>query len=278
MHRLLCFITLLSLFSLTACGSKVPFIGSDDDADATAESSAVPKESIEVQQFGPSQTTATTAPDAAAVSAGAETSSTTEVAPAEDIAAPSNTTANTTIAQREPARREPARREPPVEPLPKNIPIARQPSTASAPAAAAPAAAAPAAAPQAAANNQVASAPQPANQPAAISQRPKDVGCDAFEKICAQVVQDFIFRYRAGVVEGDVYGVVGYVAPKSEELRGKELDMTIMFAMFKGEGKANMPIPVKGVLDEPLRFERHFNVSEKPDLVLIESYTGRIVE
>ena len=51
-----------------------------------------------------------------------------------------------------------------------------------------------------------------------------------------------------------------------------------MFALFKGDGKANMPIPVKGLLNEPLRFERHFNVEVKPDAVMVESYTGRVAK
>jgi hypothetical protein len=37
-----------------------------------------------------------------------------------------------------------------------------------------------------------------------------------------------------------------------------------------------MPIPVSGALTEPLRFERHFNVSEKPDFVFVESYQGKV--
>jgi NADH:ubiquinone oxidoreductase subunit 4 (subunit M) len=95
---------------------------------------------------------------------------------------------------------------------------------------------------------------------------------------CAQIVDDFEFRYRAALVQEGVYGVVGFVAPRKKELQGKKLDMTVQFAIVKGEGKASMPIPVSGAMTEPLRFERLFNVDTKPDYVYVESYTGKVDE
>ena len=118
MHRLPGFIALLLLFTLTSCGGiKVPFMGSDDDEADTVvtESSGIPKESIEMDRFGPANTDTTgisndsNIPSSSAVVANPAPAANTS------IPAPSTTAA--------------ARREPPPDPLPAaNNAILRQPA------------------------------------------------------------------------------------------------------------------------------------------------------
>lgn len=277
MHRLLCFITLLSSLLLSGCGGvKIPFIGSDDDDVVRESSSGISQEAITLDKFGPAQGSAneTAGLD---TSAGLPVNTSTAAVNAEPVAPfdparlPVNNAARAPAPA--PARQAPRQQAPqPAAPATSIQRIKPDVNTATTRAAPAPA---PAPAPAEQAETQVARVDTPA--PAAQSARPENVTCDAFTQICPQLVEDFVFRYRAGVVEGEVYGVVGYVFPNKEELKGKEVELEILFALFEGEQKANMPVSVTGVLNEPLRFEKHFT-GRKPDLVYVESYRGRLVE
>jgi hypothetical protein len=205
---------LLVTLTLSGCGGiDIPFIGDDDETDlgTATDSAAIPKEDMVVQQFGPasgSDNAGARMDDA--VLAGPQTMSVAPAvpaAPAQPVVVPPSAV-QTPAVTTQPVQRQAAAAAPPPQPVTRP-------------------AAPPAAETRTASNTQA---------PAAASQIPKEPGCNAFEKICAQVVKDFVFRYRAGEVEKGVYGVVGYVAPKTDELKGKKLDMTIVFAVVKDEG------------------------------------------
>jgi hypothetical protein len=265
MHRLLPVVVLVLLVALSGCGNiKIPFFGSDDEAEAAAdpESSAVAKEDMVIQKFGPNQGGGSSAAMTDDMLSG----------PATDRMAAAPVTQFQALPPETETR--PAVVPPPAAVVPP--PAAVAPAPAPAPVAPAPRQTAPSeTSSRFTTNNKTAGNDSQAPAAAAPPAKP---GCDAFAKICAQIVDDFEFRYRAALVQEGVYGVVGFVAPRKKELQGKKLDMTVQFAIVKGEGKASMPIPVSGAMTEPLRFERLFNVDTKPDYVYVESYTGKVDE